>query len=75
MKYPVAVVCLLLVGCSDSSDDTVTIDPPPVVTEPEVRQATVFDTQLNALDKARQVETTLQYAAEAERLKIEQSAQ
>jgi uncharacterized protein YcfL len=75
MKYLVAVVCLLLVGCSDSSDDTVTIDPPPVVTEPEVRQATVFDTQLNALDKARQVETTLQDAAEAERLKIEQSAQ
>jgi len=75
MKYLVPVACLLLVGCSDSATDTVVVETQPATTVTEVRQTTVFDTQLGALDKAKQVESTLLDAAEAERLKIEQESE
>jgi PBP1b-binding outer membrane lipoprotein LpoB len=70
----VPVWCVLIAGCSDNATDTAVVEPQAETLAPEIKQATVFDAQLNALDKAKSVESTLQDAAEAERKKIEQAS-
>jgi len=71
------LLVLLLTSCSDSTPETTAVEPAPeVVAEPAPpKQGTVFDDQINALDKAKSVEDTLAEAAAAERKKIEESTQ
>lgn len=59
--------CLLVIGCDGPTDV-----PAPKTDEP---RATPFDTQINALEKAKQLEGQMQLDEEARRRQMEQATQ
>jgi len=68
MRYALTALALILAACDASV-------PPP---EPEVNERqpnTVFETQIEAVDKARAVEGQMLDAAEAQRRQIERAEQ
>jgi hypothetical protein len=61
-SYPLTlsvILCVAVCGCSES-DKTSTLTPPP----PQQKDNVLFETQLQALDKAKTVEGTLQQDAQ-----------
>lgn len=69
MKRLLIPLVLMLAACDNP------VPPPPPKTEPISGSDRLFDTQRNALEKARGVEDQMNAAAEAQRKQLEQATQ
>jgi len=68
----ILAAAVLISGCSDTDDQHTSAQPESETKTQEQRQ--IFQDQINALDKAKDVEGTIQEGADRERQKIDDQA-